>query len=540
MNLLQAIKQWNLKKRPCHESSPPQIDDGEDASASFTSATIGGSHTGTDYDTITAVSTSTSTKGGFTASYSTAGGAKSGLPKTPLCNYSSRPSFLTARILRDNDLLPVSIGSDSLYNANNGVETVGGDEKGSESCLLLETKDVSQRPIVGKPFKFQKDTVTANKDLVGPSSSSSSSLVVVPPQEENMECHAAALDLLRQTAAELGLAKEELGAVLPTVQKLVKVITQHVPRLENFVEQVCETVLESEKGHDHHGTPLGKKGHVSKKRSRKNIKARKERMEDALCVLKNGWQKDGPCTKGGGGRRLAGEERIKINDNTHTGLNCRLDVNGEHIVEHENVVVPKGSLFPYTDYQSYGEFTMQVKEQLAKHGRHSYLSHTRRDVSLGSNHQGSPTPLLTDAEALEELKRLIEFEDKYNRKMNHWIHHDGREEEEGGKEGEHEESCSLATSNGGNNGSQTRQGDTVLQDLLRADTTTLRRFVLHFAYLFEVRQDFILEKMNDLYVFSHEATSLIQDIKKCLNLSEDCSIHCVARQVMTRIQNKQS
>jgi hypothetical protein len=512
MDLLQAIKNWNLKKRPCHES-PPLVDDAGDASFGSTI----GSHTIADYDTtITAVSTTTS-KGGLTASSA----AKSALPKTPLCNYSSRPSFLTARILRDDDLLPAPVDCHSSDSWNDVVEDGNGRErKGKEPNMVNRSIEVSRVESCLSATEMAKRPQL--KNLKCPKGSENPA---TPPSlqqqqqqqqqgDKHLECPQA-LELLRQTAAELGLAKEELGSVLPTVQKLVRVITQHVPRLENFVEQVCETVMEPEYDHAveqgccfQNGTPRRNKGPSKKRRGKKNMEARKERMEVALKILKSGWGKTGNSTR-------------EATDNGKNGLQC-LDVNGEHVVEHENMNNERdaSSFFQYTDYQSYGEFTVQVKDQLAKHQQKSNVSHTHPVSS--SNH--NQDPLLTDAEALGEIKRLIEFEERYSHKvMDNLVHG--------------EESCFVQTSSNNDSIVSEPHGDTVLQDLLRADTTTLRRFVLHFAYLFSVRQDHILGKMNELYVFSHEATNLIQDIKKCLNLPVECSIHSVARQVMAKIQS---
>eukprot|EP00557_Chaetoceros_sp_GSL56_P010569 CAMPEP_0176484404 /NCGR_PEP_ID=MMETSP0200_2-20121128/4435_1 /TAXON_ID=947934 /ORGANISM="Chaetoceros sp., Strain GSL56" /LENGTH=539 /DNA_ID=CAMNT_0017880873 /DNA_START=218 /DNA_END=1837 /DNA_ORIENTATION=+ len=533
------------------------MEDGGDAS--FGGSTTGTPTTTTDYDTITAVSTTTS-RGGITASSAT----KNAVPKTPLCNYSSRPSFLTARILRDDDLLPMSIVSESsttaaaaaagvkgggdgassvaeepflLDHKTSQVEAVrrrGNDEnhQSDESCLKM-TNDTSKRPNV-EHVNFHKDIITKENE-----SDTRHDASMMPPHE-NLECHQA-LEILRQTAAELGIANYELASVLPTVQKLVRVITQHVPRLEKFVEQVCETVMEcddddddddddndsnnNKKNKNGNGTTLlvrrNKDHHRrNKKRRRKNMETRKERMDVALKVLKNGWQNDSYNRT----TTSAKEEQLEQAKENIVGLH-RLDVNGGHIVVENENLGHDDTLLPYVDYQSYGAFTMQVKGHLAKHQRNSCLLPTCDCLSAISNHHDDGGNshghlLLTDAEALEEIKRLIEFEEKYSHKVNNLMLG--------------EDATSSQSSSDGSSQSQT---DTVLQDLLRTDTTTLRRFILHFAYLFSVRQDDILGKMNDLYVFSHEATSLIQNIKRCLNLPVNCSIHTVARQVISRIEN---
>jgi hypothetical protein len=176
----------------------------------------------------------------------------------------------------------------------------------------------------------------------------------------------------------------------------------------------------------------------------------------------------------------------------------------------------------YHDYHSYGIFTTAVKEHLSRH-RLSNVTEVMTPVASNKDHISSHSQVLTDTEALKEINRLIDFEEKYGERVNGMIH-----------SGDEVSDSPALSSN-----ASPPQSDTVLSDLLSADTTTLRRFVLHFAYLFTVRQESILQKMNDLYVFSHEATSLIHDVKTAMGVSPNCPIHSVARQVVAMIEHTQ-
>ena len=577
MDLLQAIKTWNLKKRTrSHDGSSPRPlhDNMGDASLG---SNIGSHGTQTDYDTLTAVSTSTS-KEGFTISSAT---KSAPAPKTPLCNYSSRPSFLTARILQEDDLLPVVsrskvgavvdvVGANSsssvvvvvgAANANVGTAHVDANvgtahvdasreenpshkEKGKEQLALQRTTQ-RIKEFTASTFNSKSNTHSTSErrskgpegnDIENAKDATKESLpCLLPRQEKILECEQA-LEILRQTAAELGIPEgEELGAVLVTVRKLVRVITQHVPRLEKFVEQVCDTVMHPkdvdgnfmhddgnvESGFKNDGNRRQKK--LSKKRCGKNMQERKECMDAALDILKTRWNTNVLPVESldEQGEKCTVLNPWNVNENNHgtkhgNNLHAHVDKNVDGV---EHVV------FHYQDYQSYGSFTTQVKERLSKHHQKTFSNRVKENVSqIGTSTEGL---VLTDAEALEEINRLIEFEESYRHKINGLLMNRDMDHDEG------VDSCLSLQSLNDTNPSQ---NDTVLQYLLNANTTTLRRFVLHFAYLFSVRQDGILEKMNELYVFSHEATNLINDIKKHLDLPLDCSIHSVARQVVAAIQ----
>merc|ERR1712038_779523 len=80
------------------------------------------------------------------------------------------------------------------------------------------------------------------------------------------------------------------------------------------------------------------------------------------------------------------------------------------------------------------------------------------------------------------------------------------------------------------------RSNSILRDLFDTDSTSLRQFVLHFAYLFSVQQNEIMNKMNDVYVFSHEAAIMIEKIKQAMGLSPSCPIQSVTKRVVDFVQ----
>ena len=257
--------------------------------------------------------------------------------------------------------------------------------------------------------------------------------------------------------------------------------------------------------------------------------------------------------------------KMQTNPNSNVDVDQDVDVN-------QDVKIPANVDAFLGDYESYGQFTTAVKEKLIYRNRRpsacanssaSYMSSDtttysssvnnhdnfaliktpissnkedqlayKDKLNMNMNFNTNTTTFLTDKEALEEINLLIEFEQKYSKRLNNLV----VEEEEVSDATGH--STRSDNNNDDNDGSG--DDDTVTQDLLKADAITLRRFVLHFAYLFSVRKDEILGKMNDLYVFSHEATDMINNIKKRMNLKNNCPIHTVARKVVDLIERDQA
>jgi hypothetical protein len=528
IDLINAIKNWNLKR-------PPNSPDHDGAGSASLSSTIG-TNTTSDFDTLTAVSTNTGmSKGGY--SYTASGvKAKATPKKTPLCNYSSKPSSLTARILQDHD--PVSMNMNMNMSISSHSKIHGGKHKnyGSSSTSNDKEETATATATAKAPCEKLEEKVTkpppkastkTQETADSNSHSHGNTLQQLPQYVTTTQNENTALEILRKTAAELGLSSDELHAVLPTVQKLVKVITQHVPRLEKFVDQVCHVVIDENdndnnenenEGGENFSTPQRKQ---KRRRNRKNMEARKERMDAAVHTLEEHWN-TGPNRNSNG--MVLKELSGNVTD-MNMEMGKRMDT-ADQTTGADNEVI-----LDYHDYQSYGVFTTAVKEHLSRRQRQFNFAEVKTPISCNNNKDQSPTSSqsLTDAEALDEINRLIEFEEKYSEKVN------------GGMDFE-------SSANGGDGTVSPRSSsvvspvnsDTVLRALLSTDTTTLRRFVLHFAYLFTVRQENILGKMNDLYVFSHEATSMIHGIKMAMGLSPSCPIHSVARKVVAVIESSQS
>ena len=501
-DLLNAIRSWNLKPRSPVQSPECHNDGG---SSSLGSTIL----TSTDIDTITAGSTTTSK---LTASSAVK------IPRTPLCNYSSKPSSLTARILdRELSTPPIHrIHSAENKDENNKIfiqnpslsspcrsKHSDGDSPGTRT-REDETDKNTTRKRNGQGKENRKPEASTSKSLPQYVTTKEKKLESIQDKSENED----ALRILRATAAELGLGNNELQAVLPTVQKLVKVITEHVPRLENFVEEVCQVVVENDEvdadtekvtDKDKSFKTPPRKEHMKRRRNRKNMGARKARMDSAVRTLRENWHLK--------------KKNMLLKDKT------------ARVVESHGTTANESAFVYEEDYQSYGLFTTAVKDKLSRNAhvhaqpqqqeRESLVSPLRTPISSNTVHK----PAITDSEALQEINRLVEFEEKYSKRVNALMN------------GEDDVSNAPSVDS-------PPHSDTVLHDLLNADKTTLRRFVLHFAYLFSARQDGILEKMNDLYVFSHEATTMINGVKKAMGLSQNCPIHSVARKVLAVIESQ--
>jgi hypothetical protein len=506
VDLLNAIRNWNLEPRS--PQSPDYVHHDHEGGSTLTSltSTIG---TSTDIDTIT---TATSNSKGLTK-----------LPRTPMCNYSSKPSSLTSRILdpggRHTSGTPTSqriplhlekTEGDKIFFSKTASLSSGSESESSDGHV--DNMNASNRGsrtdtegVTNNTRRNIKQSDKLEKEDGEPQGQTSSSPLpqYVTMKEKTLSSkqsdeNSEAMNILRQTAAVLGLGNTELHSVLPTVQKLVKVITEHVPRLENFVEEVCEVVIDEHEQDADFQTP--KQNRSKRRRNRKNMKARKERMETAIKIVK---------------KNSDAKQSNKKSDRVLRDFDTISNV------IHLNDEDENGSSFNYEDYQSYGSFTTAVKEKLSSRQQGTHFSLDKTPVS-SKNLSKERSSFLTDKESLEEINRLIEFEERYNSRLNGLVNE--------------EEDSESSTSPSQNSNSKS---DTVTQDLLSVDTTTLRRFVLHFAYLFSARQDDILGKMNELYVYSHETNLMINSMKKAMGLPPSCPIHSVARKVVAVIESEQ-
>jgi len=512
-DLLYAIRSWNLEQRPsssfdyCNDGCSSTIATGSGTGTIVAGMGIGASASGGggegygehDLDASTIV-TGTSTAGGSSV-MKTNHNHSTATPKTPsMCNYSSKISALTTMILENGESPPhrhsyvpqVSHRRDNLESSSQSLVN-------AKSALTSPPAYVSTNDDVNK--KTKKTSVAFDITSKQP---------IHEGLDTNTDTGIDALEILSQTAAELGLKDSELHAVLPTIQKLVKVITQHVPKLEDFVEQVCQTV--EEESDKKEIVDVQKKKKKKRNRKSKNMRARKERMDAAIQSLKE-----------------------QIGDRNETSIVAKYECDSsDGRGRDRGGDSSHGILFEHNEKcqdaeSSDASFRIAIKQQmnhLREGSQDDFVQQsavidnmdTPRTKTTKHIHEKLEPELLTDAETIEEIQRLVKFEGKY-RRLDDVIRL--------------EDSSSSATPKSPDN-------STVISDLLNADTTTLRRFVLHFAYLFSVKQDKLIDKMNSLYVFSHEATELIDNVKNVLGLPSSTPIHSVAKKVVEVVNDSRN
>lgn len=449
-DLLAAIRQWNLAPRSPECSNVSSADttcthtDASNKSPDFDFKLNGtGSMTmsGTEYDTFTLTSSAMSA-------------SKRG-PRTPSLksNFSSRPSGITGRLLLETfqkeeeemNHNPQHV-QEGNYKTLQNVHNVRNDSE-----IISQTSDKEQNV----------------QSIPSAQSLKENNFSQIVQDSNNM--------ILIETAKTLGLESDQLHLVLPTVKKLVQVVTQHVPHLEHFVETVTDTVL--------------KKGENDSKNSksykRKNMSARREEMNQVLNILAhdNMINLSSTC------------EDARIPSDASSARACAQDTCFKEKIQE--------TLFKHPHLRKTSEFPTSAETPIKSNSCRStstddvHCKNTKHDLNA------------TEEEMMEEISRLVDFEERYSK-----VHGIMKSSEESSED------------------------DSTLQELLNADRTSLRRLVLHFAYLFSVKHHEALDKMNDLYVFSHEATSLIDDLKEALELPYNCSIHSVARKVLAELQSR--
>jgi len=395
----------------------------------------------------------------------------------------------------------------------------------------------------------------------------------VEPAHSINDIHA--LEILKETAQTLGLnSKDELHAVLPTVRKLVRVVMMHVPNLEKFVDDVCQIVIhEDDDGGDidsiensnsisSKGADTSVGGETMKRRRRKrpkkkNIQARKVKMDEVVHILRNGWNvknsdsdetiissstsltSTSTSTSASTKANESSKTKLKsprpvlqkMNVNNFKSRDCISDQNDSEPVKTMNSINRDHLGRDDHDPLSLNESMKQHSEEILsfRNAIMEKLSMCQEYKMNEDDHEGHSSyaritsDLDDNTKALEIIENLINFEQKYIK-----------------SNGMTENSYSTTSSSSSGIESPT-QTQSILKDLFDADTTTIRRFVLHFAYLFSVQeQSQIMPKMNDIYVFSNEASTLIEDIKKEMGLSPSCTAHYVARKVVNFVKQSQN
>lgn len=458
-DLLAAIRQWNLAPRSPECSHVSSADttctptDASNKSPDFDFKLNGTSSmtlSGTEYDSFTVTSSAMSA-------------SKRG-PRTPSLksNFSSRPSGITGRLLLDTfqkgeQEEHQEIEQSQESNHNSQQQQQEGNQKTSQNVHNVR----NDSEIMSRTPDKEQDVQSIR------------SIQSIQSLEENtcaQNVHDSNSLILLETAKTLGLESDQLHLVLPTVKKLVQVVTQHVPHLEHFVETVTDTVLNKNESDSKH----------MKSHKRRNMSARREEMNQVLNILTHDKKKcDGA--------------RISSSDGSSARA-CTQDARLKEKIQE--------TLFKHPHLRKATELPTSAETPIKSN---SYRSTSTDDVNYKkSKHEINAA----EEEMMEEISRLIDFEERYSKV------HGIRAAEESSED------------------------DSTLQELLNADRTSLRRLVLHFAYLFSVKHHEALDKMNDLYVFSHEATSLIDDLKEALELPYNCSIHSVARKVLAELHSR--
>lgn len=332
-------------------------------------------------------------------------------------------------------------------------------------------------------------------------------------EQENRDPQDNAMRILQEIAHSLGLSPDNVDAVLPTVRRMVTVVKIHVPRLEHFVESVCEIVeADSGSGGGDNGDNVKeneqentseavrkdelrrqnlKKKMKKKGKKTKNMEARRKRMSKTVMVLKEEWPK-----------------RKQINDIDH----------------HDE----RGNGRQTSSNSSFCQVVIEKLNQ--RHQRQVAQTIDKVMESTRSNKRGitsSPTNSATDnntiKDALDSIDELIAFEERCHR-----IETIQKIVTDSSHSFESSPSSAFSPRSPSNS-------EDIIEELLAEDATTLRKVVLHFAYLFSVRQDEMRIKMNELYHFSHEAGALINTVRKAMGVDVTCPLSTVSRRVVDAV-----
>jgi len=354
-------------------------------------------------------------------------------------------------------------------------------------------------------------------------------------EEEDSQDYA--MRTLLEIANSLGLSPDNVGAVLPTVRKMVRVVKIHVPRLEKFVDSVCQ-IVETDKRHNNdddggnatdNGGDLERNGREKKsntadhgktrenqgtlkqdqkkqtrrksKKAVKNMEARRKRMSNVVSVLREEWP------------------NRNATDSTAT------DISICNMLSHD---CQKNDLSSSSQrVSSESTFCRAVIEKLNQ--RHQMQVGQIIDnvlESTNSKKSGLSSPpenssIITNIDdALAIIDELIGFEERCHRI------------ETIQKLVTNSSTTSFSSPSSAFTPRSPTNSEDIIEELLAEDATAIRKVVLHFAYLFSVRQNEMRLKMNELYHFSHEAGALIKTMRKAIGVSVNCPLSTVSRRVV--------
>ncbi len=529
------------------------------------------SHTSSSYKRINATSSSTNT------------------PTPCRGNYSSRPSGLTARILlmEKDDNADVEMKYDEeedrkmkgekKMDGNFEDDHCSGDGNQEEVCHYQQKQQEGEIEIQKLTMNQQVSHELPDRNETIPPSFQEQ--VHHHHQQQEQQQQIDSTKIVQEISSTLGLnPNTELDKLLPTIKKLVRVVMVHVPNLEQFVTDVCDIVMKNENDDDHteekdetesnnrdvlqEGDGFKKvKVHQTHPKSKqqskqKSLKGRKKRMDEAVHIIKEQWQNkvnsrvtntaNVTKTTSSTARNTSTCRKIDSssmnNESSSSSLTTITNLKSRKVLQKVNVhnidargnndtihTTKKIHTIGNENNNVESSFRNAVMGKLKRFHHDDIVNKQAASSSSTLSLSSSPPPQLTtmkasyqhdEEQALDIIDNLIDFELKYRKVKGMGYGSDN----------------SLSQS--------PPQSQSLLRDLFDTDPTTLRQLVLHFAYLFSVKQDEIMAKMNDVYVFSHEASAMIEKIKKILGLSSNCSSYSVERKIMEMVngqsQNKNS
>jgi len=590
-DLLHAIRSWNLERPSSSCSTTSSI-----CSSTFTSrgggglgGGGGGEHAEEDDTTLTTTSTT-----------------RNGTPRQPQhskelktpCrgNYSAKPSFLTERILEDDDDFCAVYSSPTnplvatpMLTVNDKCRYMNGEKNGgvpTKEVRLTEQKGGEERNNLVKKSanhatnESDNNECHADENKHGDKSAISRKLNQTTSQSTNpntpLDCQQqqqqqstddkakekTALHNLQEIAVEMGLPTSNLDAVLPMVRRLVRVVRIHVPRLEKFVDDVCNVVTEDASSNNNvdDGNQVGndnreilttpaqevvKKNTAKRRRKKqvKNMEVRRKRMSEAVYIIRKKWPK-GNNNNGTEEEDAYADENIPMNNmndnNSKKGPRPALRIMDCNVPEERRNAsdMSKGSTVSSNTTPTSAEsaFCRAVIEMLAnRHQKH--VGKVVDDVFLSTNCKRDPlTPNKKKKnieQALDSIEDLIVYEERCRRidTIDKIVSDFSRKTSSPSSNKSNPSSTTISPKSPANS-------ESLMNELHNHDPTALRRLILHFAYLFCVPFDEMLERMDSLWHFTNDAAELIRALRKVLGMEETVALSVLTRRIVNALKTR--
>ena len=516
-DLLHAIRSWNLGHPGDANELETTISTDIDTAASMSPTSTSPTSTSPTSMSRTSVSrTSASRTSASRKSTNDIAVASTPIRKATPCrgNYSSRASYLTSCIIAGH-----STPSNTTQHDSNSPIALS---YGHHSSMTTDSKQRSDGVYNGEGFsksfpsekiKFSSSSHKENDTL----SSNAGDSVMETVNHEFQQNQLDSISTLQDITEILGLPKGDIHAVVPTLKKLVRIIMQHVPKMESFVDEVCQVVLPMtndtcrKKGcvnqnqdnmtriHVNTNPSVSPvQGHRKKRLKKRNIEARRKKMDSALCVLNERWPKGLKC-------RFPLKEAS--NKNRH---NCQREneTSNENIAEADLVFASSASEFRETVIH-------KLSTRLVLKDEKEIFNPSRKiSPELLLSTKISPPPL-SDSDALRALEELIEMQQSLpsaNTVSKQVV-----------------ERSTVQLRN-----RDQEIGDSIINQA-DLDPSSNQIFVSHFMRVFSVQQRDIISKMNELYVFDREASLLVKVLKDSLCLGVSCPLSEVLRKIKEAI-----